>query len=465
MQKKDISKPKIRKKAADDTAILVLNKKTGKILDANTAAKKLFKKTINEIRKYVVVLDEPVLKESKSDDNSEKHINKSLVSIFQKDFKNTSELLDMTLTQAIKLTESVLGYVYYYHEDTKEFVLNSWSNEAMKQCSIQQRQTVYMLDKTGLWGEAVRQRKAIMVNDYQMPNAMKKGYPAGHAPLNKFLTVPVFEKNKIVAVVGVANKKTDYGQHDIDGLNYLMTSVWIIVKNLQSVEEQKKLISVINSSNDAIIAKKLDGTIQSWSKGAEKLYGYKAEEMIGKNISEIIPDDKKGELAKILDKIAEGENVNIIDTTRLKKDGKLINVALAVSPIFDEQSKIVGASSIAHDISERIEIRSEIEDQLREQEKLNRLMIGRELKMIELKKEILELKSRHGHTPAGTALDSRFHEGIELEEDLVQALDQDYMKMVIDSDLPRNKKNTIVGYLEVLLIDSRKHEKALEDLS
>ena len=466
MQKKDILKPKVTKKPADDAAILVLNKKTGRILDANIAAKKLFNKNINEIKKHVVVLDDLVANKAKENGGSDVRINKSLVSIFQRDFKNTSELLDSTLTEAIELTESVLGYVYYYHEDTKEFVLNSWSNEAMKQCSIQQRQTVYMLDKTGLWGEAVRQRKAIVVNDYQMPNSMKKGYPAGHAPLSKFLTVPVFQKDKIVAVVGVANKKTDYNQFDIDNLNYLMISIWTIVKNLQAVEEQRELINIINSSDDAIIVKKLNGTIESWNKGAEKLYGYKADEIIGKNISEIVPEDKKEELTNVLEQIAAGKKVNIIDTTRIKKDGKVINVSLSISPILDEQNKIIGVSSIARDISDRLRAKSEIEEKLHDQERLNRLMVGRELKMIELKKEIIELKSRHNHNGRSTTVeDSRFHEGIELEEDVIQALDHDYMTMVINSDLPRSKKNIIVGYLEVLLLDSKKHEKSLEDLS
>lgn len=443
-------------------AVLTLAKTTGKIVDANILAKKLFKKNIKEIRKYKVLLDKSAQKESNNGENSEALISKALLAIFQKDFKTTSELLDSTLTQAIEITESELGYVYYYHEDKKEFVLNSWSNEAMKQCSIQQRQTVYMLDKTGLWGEAVRQRKAIMINDYQMPNAMKKGYPAGHAPLSKFLTVPVFQKDQIVAVVGVANKKTDYTQLDIDNLNFLMTSIWAIVKNLQSLEAQKKLINIINSSNDAIISKKLDGIIDSWNKGAEKLYGYKAHEIIGHNISQIVPEDKREELVNITNRIAAGENIKIIDTTRVKKDGSLIYVSLTVSPVFDEQNKVVGASSIAHDISERIKVKKEIEEKLAEQEKLNKLMVGRELKMMELKKEIQALKSQH-YSQDGEG--GRFQEGIELEEDVIQALEHDYETMVKNSDLDEKTKIEIIDHLNVLLLDSRRHEDALKELS
>lgn len=459
---KKAKKTKSTNQGAVKYAILTLTKTTGKIVDANIFAKKLFGKNIKEIRKYKVTLDAPEKKETKYDNNSEMRMDKALLNIFQKDFKNTSELLDSALTQAIELTESELGYVYYYHEDKKEFVLNSWSNEAMKQCSIQQRQTVYMLDKTGLWGEAVRQRKAILINDYQMPNAMKKGYPAGHAPLRKFLTVPVFQKDQIVAVVGVANKKTDYDQSDIDNLNYLMTSIWTIVKNLQSLEAQKKLINIINSSNDAIIAKNLDGTIDSWNKGAEKLYGYKASEVIGKNISLIIPENKNEELKIILGKVAKGEEVNIIDTARLKKNGELIDVSLTISPILDEQNKIVGASSIAHDITERIKIKNEIDEKLREQEKLNKLMVGRELKMIELKKEIEALK--HNQVDTNINKDNRLEEGIELEEDVIQALENDYEKMINQSDLSQTQKSQIIDKLQILLSDSRRHEQALKDL-
>jgi len=85
----------------------------------------------------------------------------------------------------------------------------------MKECTIANPQTCYELDKTGIWGEAVRQRKPIIVNDFPAEHPLKKGYPEGHAPLSRFLTVPVFNEDQIVAVVGIANKARDYDESDV----------------------------------------------------------------------------------------------------------------------------------------------------------------------------------------------------------------------------------------------------------
>ena len=125
---------------------------------------------------------------------------------------NVQELLDFSLEKVLALTESSIGYIYHYYEEKQQFVLNTWSKGVMPSCRVAEPQTVYHLDKTGIWGEVVRQRRPIMVNDYAVPSDLKKGYPEGHVPLSRFLSIPVFDKDKIVAVVGVANKVLPYDQ-------------------------------------------------------------------------------------------------------------------------------------------------------------------------------------------------------------------------------------------------------------
>ena len=149
-----------------------------------------------------------------------------LVNILQYDTASVQDFLDYALNEAISLTGSKIGYIYFYDEETKEFTLNSWSKDVMKECTITEKKTQYHLEKTGIWGEAVRQRKPIVVNDFQSPHPLKKGYPEGHAKLYKYLTVPVIMENRIVAVVAVANKPSDYTQADVLQLTLLMDSVW-----------------------------------------------------------------------------------------------------------------------------------------------------------------------------------------------------------------------------------------------
>ncbi len=119
------------------------------------------------------------------------------------------------------------------------------------------------------------------------------------------------------------------------------------------------LAAIVESSDDAIISKDLSGIITSWNQGAERIFGYKAEEVIGKSITILIPQDRQNEEPIILKKIVEGERIEHYDTVRQHKDGSLIDVSLTISPIRDSHG-IVGASKIARDISDRKKAEEEL---------------------------------------------------------------------------------------------------------
>jgi PAS domain S-box-containing protein len=166
-------------------------------------------------------------------------------------------ILDHALEYALQLTSSAIGYIYRYSEADKKFVLNTWSKEVMKECAIVEPQTIYQLDNTGIWGEAVRQRKPIIVNDFQAENPFKKGYPEGHVELKRYLTVPVFADSQIVAVIGVGNKAEPYDEIDIVQLNLLAESVWSISRQK---EDERKIrdyaieLNELNATKDRLFS-------------------------------------------------------------------------------------------------------------------------------------------------------------------------------------------------------------------
>jgi len=116
---------------------------------------------------------------------------------------------------------------------------------------------------------------------------------------------------------------------------------------------QAQLAAIVQSTDDAIIGKTLEGIIISWNAAAERIYGYSAEEAIGRSIQMLAPPDRSDEIPQILDRIKHGERIARLETTRMRKDGTLIPVSLTISPILDANGTITAASTIARDISER----------------------------------------------------------------------------------------------------------------
>ena len=126
-----------------------------------------------------------------------------------------------------------------------------------------------------------------------------------------------------------------------------------ITERKKAEENIQKLADVVESSNDAIITKSLEGIITSWNKGAEQIYGYNAEEVLGQNISILAPHSLKEEISQLIEKIKQGKQIHHYETLRVKKNGKLINVSITLSPIFDASGKLISISTIARDITEQ----------------------------------------------------------------------------------------------------------------
>jgi PAS domain S-box-containing protein len=125
---------------------------------------------------------------------------------------------------------------------------------------------------------------------------------------------------------------------------------------------QARLASIVESSNDAIVGKSIQGVISSWNPAAERLFGWTSAEMIGNTISQLLPDNKKEEDSAILSRILSGEKVGEFETVRLCKDGRAIDVALTCSLMLDEQGQAIGVSVIYRDISQRKEVEKRLSE-------------------------------------------------------------------------------------------------------
>lgn len=146
------------------------------------------------------------------------------------------EITDFALEAVVRLTGSKIGYLAFMNEDETVLTMHSWSHAAMAQCNITDKPIVYPVVNTGLWGEAVRQRKAVITNDYAAPNPWKKGYPAGHVAVLRHMNVPVSDGPRIVILAGVGNKDGPYGESDVRQLTLLMQGMWQLIQRRRAAE-------------------------------------------------------------------------------------------------------------------------------------------------------------------------------------------------------------------------------------
>jgi PAS domain S-box-containing protein len=210
----------------------------------------------------------------------------------------------------------------------------------------------------------------------------------------------------------------------------ILLAIEDITERTRAQAATERLAAIVASSDDAIISKDLDGVIDTWNLGAEKLFGYTAEEIIGKPVTLLIPEEHADEEPRILERVRSGQFIKHFETVRRRKDGTLLDISLAVSPLRDADGRIIGASKIARDITEHKRAQealrqshARLQSHTEELSRFNQVAVGRELRMIELKKEINELCRRHGE-PARFTLEFE-QEGMVSDGGVIQSRGDD----------------------------------------
>jgi PAS domain S-box-containing protein len=205
------------------------------------------------------------------------------------------KLCDRVLTEIIDLTQSRYAFYGFLNEDESMLTLHSWSKEALESCQVIDKPLHFPIMEAGIWADAVRERKTLIINDYKEDHPKKKRLPEGHVPLSRLLVVPVFSYDRIVAVAAVANKSTDYKEEDARQIDAFTTNVQVIMESQQSrealtksEEELRTLSSQLLTAQEqerGRIARELhDGIGQSLS--AIKFRVEDALGQLGKNVAE-----------------------------------------------------------------------------------------------------------------------------------------------------------------------------------
>jgi PAS domain S-box-containing protein len=214
-----------------------------------------------------------------------------------------SQIAHFAMEEAIRLTGSTIGYVSFMNEDETVLTMYAWSRSALAECRIEDKPLLYPVETTGLWGEAVRQRRALITNDYTADSPWKKGYPEGHVELIRHMNVPIFDGPKIVVVAGVGNKPTDYDESDVRQLTLLMEGMWGIIHRKQAAEKLEQSISLLQATLESTA----DGLLVIDRAGKIVTYNQKFAQMwrIPESVLDSRDDDRA--LAFVLEQLQDPE--------------------------------------------------------------------------------------------------------------------------------------------------------------
>ena len=211
------------------------------------------------------------------------------------------ELLTRALDEVGAFVDSPIGFYHFVEPDQKTLSLQQWSTRTLEEfCQAEGHELHYGLDQAGVWVDCVYEKKPVIHNDYAaLPH--KKGMPEGHAEVIRELVVPVMRDSKVVAILGVGNKPTEYTQKDVEIVSYLADVTWEIARQKRAEEalreSEQRFRGLVEHSPDGIMMADEQGTIIEWNWGAEQVTGLEQAKVLGRPVwdiqFEMVPDERR----------------------------------------------------------------------------------------------------------------------------------------------------------------------------
>lgn len=267
------------------------------------------------------------------------------------------ELLRETLDEAEALTGSCIGFYHFKNPEKQILTLQAWSTKTTEMfCKAEGAGGHYPVSDAGVWADCIHERRPVIHNDYtSLPH--KKGMPEGHAAVIREMVVPVFRNNKIVAIVGVGNKPTDYNRQDVDVITVLADLTWDIAEHKIAQDalmyEKTFLRSLIDSADDLIYFKDRNGVYLACNKASEKFIGLSESEQIGKSDFDLFDSETADTVAKQDKIVIEKGEVFRTEVLLPRPEAGIVVMETVKTPVFGPDSKLLGLVGISRDVTER----------------------------------------------------------------------------------------------------------------
>ncbi|WP_321495095.1 cache domain-containing protein [uncultured Desulfobacter sp.] len=289
-----------------------------------------------------------------------------------------SDLTEFSLSEAIQLTQSQVGYLVFLTEDEKKATQYTWSNDTIQNCKIIYNNDHCHQGTSKLWTQAVRKREPVIVNDYQQESEGSK-FPAGHIRIIRYMNVPVFDRGRIVAVAGVGNKAENYDNSDIRQMNLLMDGMWKIIQRKASEEalrqSDERYRMLMENASDIIWTLELpDMHFLYVSPSVETILGYTPEQVQKLGLKDIIAPEYLDRFISMISEEMTKEGAPDADPRRswstpleqVRKDGSFVWTEIKASFLRDEAGRANRVLGVTRDITQR----RRMERQLQQSQKM-----------------------------------------------------------------------------------------------
>ena len=266
------------------------------------------------------------------------------------------ELLVATLDEAEALTSSQVGFYHFLEADERTLALQAWSTHTTREmCRAEGKGRHYDLATAGIWADCIRQRQPVVHNDYAaLPDA--RGLPPGHAAVVRELTVPVFRSQRVVAILGVGNKPSDYNAEDVQVVARLADLAWDIVEHKQAKAalqlSEERYRELIQNQGEGVSIVDLEERFTFCNPAAEAIFGVPAGALVGRTMHEFTTPASLDRVQQGMQQLRRGER-NAAEFEIVRPDGKTRWVLLTAVPRRDATGQLIGSFGIFRDITGR----------------------------------------------------------------------------------------------------------------
>lgn len=296
------------------------------------------------------------------------------------------EIFDFTLSASLRTVQSDFAFIGLMTANEAVMINHVWSKNVMSECQISEKPVEYPIAKAGIWGEVVRQRRPIIVNDYSTCKESRKGYPEGHVPIKSFLGIPIISGTRIVAVACAANKASDYTDSDVSALTSLIHEMWDILEHRRKEEEVSKNRAMLNKAQEIGHVGSWEWEIATndlvWTKEIYSIYGLDPHKVSPKYdlILNTMGPESKAEFLKLIDDALKLRKPFEMEYNLIRPDGSMRYVHTKGEVLFDSEGHPITMFGMVQDITQR----KQAQEDLRKSEERFRKLVETEPECVKL---------------------------------------------------------------------------------